>query len=176
MNEIALKRTADKFAEAIKKEGLTNKQVSQITGINYFYIGKASSVNEFHKAPKWTMEYLRDWINTGEPITRANWHKLSKDFKQAQPDDSSVEKIIKNSIPKSKIEKSTPSEFIDKEIKEEPESFELIQDETIDFSEIKNLETLPSSTVNNLKMLLEMRDKINQTINELKTIIDKWEQ
>lgn len=158
MNEIARNRIAERFAEAIEKDGLTFKQVSDITGINYAYVGKAASKHENFKAPQWVMDYLQKWSNTGNGIISTHWKKLAEGTKATPVPfiaGNHADTVIKDDL--LNLDEDTP-------------------DQTIDLSEIKNLDTLPSSTVNNLKMLLEMRDKIDQTINELKTIIDKWEQ
>lgn len=180
MNDIAQRITAEKFAAAIKAEGLTNKQVSEITGINYYYIGKAASTEEFHKAPKWTMEYLRDWANTGEPITRAKWHKLAADFKQATPSDTPANIIIRGR----RLNSEEAEKLIKKiyhgpgaRMEEDPEDLlELDEKEMNNETDAAFFESISEKAVKDLRMLMEIKDKLNQTITDLKTIIDKWEQ
>lgn len=195
MNEIAQTRTAERFSKSIKECGLTNKQVSEITGINYYYIGKAASKDEWHKAPKWVMRYLRDWANTGESILNAKWEKLAKGYNcKPAPNvhliangrratDKEVEKFINKHEPLKPIEKDESWELIDEAEPgpEKPppitkaESEKPLPEEKIDPAELAKIETLTQNTVRDLKMLIEIRDKLNQTINDLKTIITKWE-
>lgn len=183
MNEIAKHRTAEKFYEAIHKEKLTNKQVSEITGINYYYVGKAKNLHECHKAPEYVMHYLKEWVNTGDSILTAKWKRLAKGYPKLNPGNQETINSIKVDSCKNlkKLEKTSEIDDIVDELPEEPKqpgpepADELLElEEEPKTAQEKVVEQLSKIALDESfkQKLLKHEQRIDELENQIKELIE----
>lgn len=182
MNEIAKQRTAEKFDEAIKKDGLTKKQVSEITGINYFYVGKACNPVECHKVPQWVMHYLREWVNTGEGIISAKWERIAMGYPKINPGNSETINLIKKGrrMTKPELEEliKVSEEPEQKPLPDQEELLDLLPDEKPAETEPEEMHEEPTPQQKLIELLskIALDEIFKQRILHLEERISKLEQ